>query len=486
MRLQHSRPGFRAILAGVTIMLSVASLADARAAVSQQTDWLPPVMVSDSGQMVAQNPVLLCDRNHNTHLFWLVRSDDQASVFYSTDSGGAWSAPTDILVSPTINLLEAVVTPNLRFHVVWLSANRGNLVYTSAPLLEAANPREWPNPRVLARGALMMDHAYGGGGALFADSTGVVHLLYGVSNDSVGNSSSLLYIRSEDDGNSWSQPVEVVAVTAPEPSGIWGTIAVDGAGRLHVAWGVRSVTYGAFSMIGYLRSIDGGKSWGDELELATSSTAPGVSMAAVFAFGQDEVHLTYDTPARMHRWSSDGGATWSQPVQVMDFGAAFGGFNKLARDSAGTLHVVSAVFTGVYHATWNGARWNPYERVDAREFDPHGQQLVVCQGNRLHVAYYDRTAETEVWYTSMTTGAPELNRTPIATEVAVSSAATATWTVPSTQSKAQAASTPQAVGQAGRGSAEAPRSSLPAALIGPAVCAIVMIGVTSVKLLRRR
>jgi len=126
---------------------------------------------------------------------------------------------------------------------------------------------------------------------------------------------------------------------------------------LHVTYIVRSFTYGDYSELGYTRSLDSGSTWEKPLILAQSTTAPGVDQIASFVFGNDEIHLTYDTPERMHQWSEDGGTTWHAPEEIVNgvnLGAAFGGENKLVKDSAGVLHVVYAWAEGVYHATWNG------------------------------------------------------------------------------------------------------------------------------------
>ena len=98
-------------------------------------------------------------------------------------------------------------------------------------------------------------------------------------------------------------------------------------------------------------------------------------------------------------------------MTIIELGAAFGGINQLAKDSAGVLHAITAVGDGVFHSIWKNGAWGPGEALDKRFIDPHGQQLVVCQGNRLHVAYYDRTGENEIWYASKTTDAAEIART---------------------------------------------------------------------------
>ena len=451
------------------------------------TGWTPPVNFSNVSELLSNTPVLLCDTKQNTHMFWVERTDQQAYIYYSSDASGSWQEPIDILGAPRVDLLDAAITPDLRAHLVWVAGNGGELLYTSAPLADAHDLRKWSNPRALVSGVNVMSNVYGGGNTLYADSTGVLHLAYSKPNDSDRFSNSLYYIRSEDGGDSWSAPSLVLSVSAPEPSSMSGNIAVDETGRVHVAWDVRSDQYASFSQLGYIRSTDSGKTWGHELELAAGNPPFGVAMAAVFAFGGNEVHLTWDTPDRLHQWSNNGGETWSAPGPIMSLGAAFGGFNKLAKDSAGALHVVAAVGDGVYHAAWNGNGWNPPESLDTRPFDPHGQQLVVCQGNRLHVAYYDRTAENEIWYSSKITKAPELPRAAIPISEAAPTFAPVLTSEPSVTAAASTATPPPSVTREA-----APKSSttssgmLSPTLIGIASAGLLVIVVVLVTLARRR
>lgn len=450
------------------------------------SEWSPPINFSRAGDLISNTPVLLCDANQNTHMFWVERTDEQAYIYYSSDASGNWREPIDILVAPRVNLLDAAITPSLQAHLVWATGNGGALVYTNAPLAEAGDPRSWSSPRTLVSDINAMSDVYGGGNTLFADSNGMLHLVYSQPNDAERFSNSLYYIRSENGGTTWSDPTLITTLVAPETSSMSGNIAVDNTGRLHVAWDVRSDQYGSFSQLGYVRSMDSGKTWGHAFDLAIGSPPFGAAMAAVFAFGDNEVHLTWDIPDRLHRWSTDGGETWSGPIPIMSLGAAYGGFNKLAKDSAGTLHVIAAVGNGVYHASWNGT-WNPAQAIELRESDPHGQQFVICKGNQLHVAYYDRTGENEIWYSTKPTNAPEIARTAIkASEASPISIPTVKEPSPKTLVLA-ATQPPDNAEQKTQHPSSSPRPKVFAPMIvGVVPSALLVIGVMVARLAQRR
>jgi hypothetical protein len=448
--------------------------------------WSPPVDFSNTPDSFSDSPILLCDKNQNLHALWFERADPQSLVYYRTDADGTWSPPRDVLAVAQMRYMDGTTTPDGILHLVWVGALTRDLRYAQAPLDSAWDPRQWAEPTTLATGLEVGSNVYGGGGTIAADQAGHLHIVYAVPDSSERLSHTIYYIRSDDGAASWSPPVAVQSVTTPEPADLFASIAVDGAGRIHVAWSLRSDAYASYSRLGYIRSPDGGITWVNPREIAVGAPPFGAAMLGVFAFGDDEIHLTWDTPDRLHQWSKDGGVTWSAPVPIMTLGAAFGGFNKLAKDGAGTLHVVAAAGEGVFHATWNGSAWTPKEAVDTRAFDPHGQQIAVCQGNRAHIAYFDRTAENEIWYSSRTIDAPQISRAPI---IVSEGAPKPTAPAGTGRSATPASPTPAPDNPQKPGPAEASPSPvagmLSPAIVGAAASGLLVIAVVIAKLARR-
>ena len=214
------------------------------------------------------------------------------------------------------------------------------------------------------------------------DSSGTIHVLYS-SNDESRLEPTVYHIKSSDRGNTWSDPIVAYTALSPVPAIIRPEVAIDDRDRIHVGLTLNSDEYGDVSEVGYIQSTDGGSTWTPYKPIQTEGTGfQGLAWIAPYAFGTDEIHLTWHDPRRMHTWSLDGGKTWRGPEEIMRLGAAFGGRNQLVKDSAGTLHVVTAVADGVYSASWNGSHWNTPEQIDNRYIDPHGQTIMVCQGNQ--------------------------------------------------------------------------------------------------------
>jgi hypothetical protein len=364
---------------------------------------------------------IICDPNQNLHILWGKSHSNGSEIYYRTDASGTLSAPIDVLASsdPLAVRLSAALTPDWTLHLLWQNGYiRGDVYYSRVPLAEAGDPRAWDPPRLLVS---QVDSV-----GILPDNSGSLHLVYGAS-DADGYRNSVYQMRSDDDGLSWSDP-SLIYETSSVPSTISASPGFDAAGRMHVGITIRSQEYGVYSEVGYIRSLDGGQTWQPYQVIATQSTAtPNVSVIATWVFGADEIHLTWHDPRRMDMWSNDGGTTWSNPIQIIDLGAGFGGANGLAKDSAGVLRAVTSVANGVYVSTFADSQWGAPEQIENRSMDPHGQQLVVCQGNQLNVIYDDRVVkDTTVWYSHKQVDAPHIERSPIPTPVARTNAVSVT------------------------------------------------------------
>lgn len=392
----------------ITLLIALGLIVPIGLAQSGGTPWSVPENFSQQPDGYSEAPTIMCDQYQNAHAFWVERLDNNTAsvLYYRSNAGGAWSPPLDVVMTGPVLGISAVLTPDDVAHVIGQTSYRGDLFHTQAALIDANDAKAWLRPAILA--------ARVGTSNVFVDETGELYVVFDQPDEN--NMVHTFYLlHSPDKGTTWGEPSTLFTLNTPVPAAIPARIRVDGRGRFHFVYQIRSLQYGVYSVVGYRRSVDRGATWSPPLILASGNTSPGVDQIGVFAFGEDEVHLTWDQPERRHQWSFDGGETWSQPITIMELGAAFGGLNVLDKDSAGTLHVISAVGDGVYHATWDGQSWNPPELIDGRFIDPHNQSLAICEGNRLHVVYNDRTGETEVWYATKQVNAPRLGARPLPT-----------------------------------------------------------------------
>jgi BNR repeat-like domain len=140
----------------------------------------------------------------------------------------------------------------------------------------------------------------------------------------------LLVSHSSDQGQTWSTPVKINDGTSSQERVIYAFPAVDPNGTVHVLW----QDY-AQQEIFMDRSADGGDTWGTDVAVASTSVAGivptcnggrGVLAAPQMAIdASGTIYVTYvDNVAHgkqvnldvLLTKSTDGGATWSQPVRV--------------------------------------------------------------------------------------------------------------------------------------------------------------------------
>ena len=229
------------MITGVMLALLIAVPASGAQAPTGQ--WSHPIDITrPSDSEIGLWGTLACDQYQNTHLFWSDMDPEDSAIYYRNNVGGNWSPPMDVLVNPkhsALRLAVAISNKTDTVHLIWVDRElRADLYYSQAPLAEAGDPRAWSEPRLLVGGT--------DGASLTTDKDGVIHLVY-PTYDADGIQQTIYYIRSDDDGLTWSDPVVVFAMTAPLPSTSGAKIAVDAAGRLHVGTTVRSYEYGAFS-----------------------------------------------------------------------------------------------------------------------------------------------------------------------------------------------------------------------------------------------
>ena len=379
----------------------------------QTGGWSTPINFSQQPETYSNVSNIICDPYQNLHAFWsetLGMRDGvpQEALYYKNDVGGAWSKPIDLLVTAEFKEERSAITPDNMIHLVW-SDWYHNVVYTRSHLSTATQIRQWAKPVVLASNAYYSN--------IFVDKDGKLYMIYSTT-DIDEFLHALYYISSTDSGETWSNAKIILEISTPLPSSVSAQLVVDGSGRFHVVYNVRSNTYGVYSMLGYMRSIDAGENWESPITFPPTTTFQGVNMLAEYSFGDDEIHFTYDIPERLHQWSFDGGETWSQPISIVngvEVGGAFGGYNQLVKDSSGILHVVFASAAGVFHSTWEGSTWSVAEVIDKPVFDPHGQTMVLCQGNRLSVLYGGNDAKSEIWYSEKMLNIPSIPQLPIPT-----------------------------------------------------------------------
>jgi len=314
------------------------------------------------------------------------------------DPAGTVSAPTEVGAAPIL-----AISPDGARTVAWVSAPDGGSdgrMYVStndAPPVEVTDSLGPIEPHGEAPPKL----AYG--------PDGVLHAVYVVGREVPGRRfpmSALRYVRSTDQGATWSTP-ESVTDASVFGSYNFHALHASADGTVYVSWlDGRDGASAAYMT----RSTDGGHSWATNIRVAPEEEACPCCRTAMATGADGSLYLAWRTvlPGSIRdivvARSSDRGDSWSEPVRVhaddWKFDACPHAGPSLQVDDEGRLHV----------AWWTGKEgsagvWYARSEDGARTFDapipmgvadfsrPAHAQLALGDSGRVVVAWDDGTLQ---------------------------------------------------------------------------------------------
>jgi hypothetical protein len=393
-----SKQGIGVALLAISL-LSIFGIAPARAQ-GQDGAWSEPYRLSSEAGK-ASEAYLVADQYGYVHCFWTetLFANQKTIIRYSRFDGTAWTKPNDIYVTNRgIRNISTFVDQQGTLHIAWAEGLIGPAYYTHAPANDALSSQNWAKPLMINVPARVVH--------LRVDSRGVLHLLYIDETEESG----VHYIRSEDKGITWSEPIWLDPDILPGhiPDGL--SFELDENDGLHAVWFYGARELGARpDWVRYTHSLDGGHTWStpftidryiDGIDHNLTNATPvmivqGQAVHVIWAAGSD--------PYRNHRFSTDAGLTWSTTAQI--FGELHGqAFDGLAVDGAGRVHFFGQIRypMAIYHAYWDQTRWsrpsivylvaedgeNVGDRIHA-----HSTLPVVRTGNQLVLTFTDGPAD---------------------------------------------------------------------------------------------
>lgn len=414
----------------------------------------PPLNLSNSDGYASADPFLLTDPAGIVHLFWAERvtgapgAGPPDGIMYALWDGKRWSEPIDIHLSPPeyvnrqILGIRGVIDNQGIIHLIWMGPDN-TFFYSSAHANEAANAGAWYGPVMLATDQSGIQYSV----AIASEPPQTLHILYGRSPE--GEASSIAYIRSENRGASWGEPVDVYLFADIErgPSNI-RLLHDDAQNRLYATWTEWDLT-GNGQIIHFTRSLDSGNSWDYPVILAErSDNEYERDWSNIAVLDEDQLIVMWEGGFRAYpqaQYSDDGGVTWSDPIDTFYWLIADNGFANMVRDSSGRLHafLVRRIREGygdrcrfpgcveaeenkdtntIWHSVWEGQRrWREPEPVGNFIFDigadesagqPFGQiggnftSVAINEGNQLVTAWFDYTFFEVVTMICQIEGAP--------------------------------------------------------------------------------
>lgn len=398
-RASHARIGLALCAVSFLSILGVASAQ----ATAQDGRWSQPYRLSsDAGK--ASEGYCVADPYGFVNCFWTetLFADNQWVIQYARFDGETWSASNEIYATGVgIASVSPVADRQGTLHVAWAEGLNGPAYYTRAPAPNALSSRSWSQPRRIDIPAGII--------RLRVDSKGTLHVVYINRGEELG----VYYVRSEDQGRTWTGPVWLDPDIPPDHTPQSLNFEVDEVDGLHAVW-----KYGALvpdapnrDWVRYSHSLDGGATWSSPFTidryLEGSDHRLGFAEPRMIVQGQ-AVHVVWaagEQPYRHHRFSTDAGRTWGPARRI--FGDLHGqAFEGLAVDRAGRVHFLGQIRypMGIYHAVWDQDHWTlpslVYLIADEGSEDgigdrihAHHVQPVVRAGNQLVLTFADGPAD---------------------------------------------------------------------------------------------
>ena len=383
----------------VVVLLSIVWIAPAQA---QGTGWSEPYRLS-SEDGKSSEAYMVADQYGYVHCFWTETLFENGNwvIKYSRFDGTTWTKPNDIYISTMgIRNVSPFVDKQGILHIAWAEGLVGPAYYTYAPANDAIFAQNWAKPIQINVPARIV--------YLRADSKGVLHILYIDQTEATG----IYYIRSEDKGITWTEPVWLDPDIRPGYTPNSLTFELDENDGLHAVW-----MYAAIDptlepdLVRYFHSLDGGHTWATPFVIDRYDEASNHNLTTagpVMIVQGQTVHVIWaagSLPYRHHRYSTDAGLTWSATTQI--FGELHGqAFDGLAVDGADRVHFFGQIRypMAIWHATWDQNRWSKPSTVYLISIDGSGEDVgvrvhahyslpVVRAGNQLVLTFTDGPAD---------------------------------------------------------------------------------------------
>lgn len=364
--------------------------------------WSDPELIYETGEDIDQ-PYVFADVFGGTHVLWRETarevSDDPLAleaIYYVANRDGQWGTGTDVIAMSSAINPTGLVDANGILHVIWSGPNR-TLYYSSVPVAAASSALSWSPPQVIDASNL---HTH-----MVADDDGVLHITYA----GIG-AKGIYYTRYDPAQDSWSVPTNITPAASLRASADYVRLAIGPDNTLHVVWSEFKLPDGwPPTGVYYAQSGDGGATWSEPVQIA----GEGYDQINVAVDDAGRIHTAWNgmvgLGGRYHSRSDDGGRSWSAPVAVVPAGkGGTEGLPQLQVDNLGVVHMLTTFNGCAWHASWSGGGWSaplcisgPRAMASAYIEQP---ALALANGNQLHAVFWDDRAR--LWHATRTTGAP--------------------------------------------------------------------------------
>lgn len=384
--------GARLVILSLLAVLEVL-IAPLLVALPVYADWGADIRLTNAlGN--SKSPSIAVSGN-TVHVAWFDSRDGNDEIYYkrSLDSGATWGADVRLTDNLSVSQNPSIAVSGNIVHVAWYDQRDGNP--------EIYYKRSNDGGTAWGADTRLTDAMGNSYTPSIAVSGNNVHIAW---HDSRDGNEEIYYKRSTDGGTTWSAGTRL---TDAAGNSALSAIAVFGD-NVHVAW--QDPRDGNWEIY-YIRSTDGGTTWGAGARL---TNAGGDSMYPSIAVSGNNVHIVWQDLRGgnfqiYYKNSFDGGTTWGADTQIVN-SPRLSEFPSIAV-SSNNVHVVSQDNRGQYYPKWDiyykrstngGTTWGADTGLTNA---PENSEIpvIAVSVNRVNVAWQDNvTGNYEIFYKKYT------------------------------------------------------------------------------------
>jgi len=335
--------------------------------------WSVPVPIT-AEQSNITSPEIVCDPDGHEHVFWSQTIGGQRggldrAIYYAKLDDTGWTQPIRLLSTPENRAVQPYVTNDNsgRLISVWSSDQTGSVYSSVASAGSAQNAFNWSSPVLLP--ALQPAAS---SPQVWVDKSGKIFVVYAIT---LNEDRGIYLTRSDDGGKTWTSPKRLFNAVAYK----WYMVdqpklVQTSDGIFHLIFLRYSIPGGIGAIaLYYARSDDGGETWSQPQPVIEDPLEWGMILAS----DERTVHRFWSGTGKnsgiWHEFSIDSGQTWSLPDNLSKIGENLGP-TEIISDKQGRLHLFQAVAdaSGTYsikYGLWNGARWSVLDTFDLENKD---------------------------------------------------------------------------------------------------------------------
>jgi len=241
------------------------------------------------------------------------------------------------------------------------------------------------------------------------DSSNNLHIVWRGRTSAFPNHYQIRYAKSTDGGNTWSSPINI---TNGSYNQLDQKIAIDSSNNLHIVWRGESSTSPNYTQIRYAKSTDGGNTWSSPVNITSESYNQLDPKIAIDS--SNNLHIVWGGPSSespnysqiRYAKSTDGGNTWSSPVNITT--ESYSHYEPIiAIDSSNNLHIVWEELTSEYpnhyqiryaKSTDGGNTWSSPVNITNESLDQYDPIIAIDSSNNLHIVWIGPSSASPNYY----------------------------------------------------------------------------------------